>query len=123
MLGTASPPELGIIVFGITTIRKTMGSAQAAAEMSKMRYLSAVVMPYLEKYYREHGSYPPALMDLRIPEKELMGDGSKPEDLTRFQYDSDSNVFRLIWSNPIYGFKLEGVRTNFSWSAEKAKYR
>ena len=105
---------LVICVFGVVTIRKTAKTAQAAAEMSKMSYLRAVVEPHLEKYYQEHGSYPPSLIDLRIPEKELMGDGSKPEDLTRFQYDSGSNVFRLIWSNSICVLKLEGVGTNFS---------
>ena len=98
-----------------------MVTAQATAEMSKMSYLGNVLMPHLEEYYREHGNYPPSLMDLRIPEKELMGDGSKPEDLTRFQYDSGSNVFHLIWSNPIYGFKIEWVGTEISWSKEKAK--
>ncbi|HEX8312256.1 MAG TPA: hypothetical protein VF614_13120 [Chthoniobacteraceae bacterium] len=77
-----------IVVPGYALHRK----ASLTAEESGQRALLAEVRKQLSIYHHDHGSYPRSLSQLQVT---TFADGSTPETLRQFRYESNGSTYTL----------------------------
>jgi hypothetical protein len=88
LLAAALAAVACIVVPGYALHRR----ASLTAEESGQRQLLAEVRKQLSIYHHDHGSYPRSLSELQIT---TFGDGSTPETLRQFTYQSDGSTYTL----------------------------